>query len=506
MPDQLTATWLQSRYRDYILVLLLFIGGLLLCAALLLPTRFDGLYGQDSYAYYDFAGDMRLALSEGRPLASFFWPLGYPALLAITETTFGAHPQTGQALNLVLGSLLAPLVYILARQMHLASRGALIAGILMAICGQALQSSLVLMSDIPSLFWALLSAIFLSRYILGTDAKTGGRSVFLALAALTLALASVTRWLYLILVFPWGFALLVVWRGRIRWRITVLSLFAAALVLIPQLMYSQMTAEPVLNHAWVEGWSPANAFRQVFDNVDGHFEYAKPNAVFYAEPFYDPYYLAPVFTPFLIIGIAALFRRQRYITGIILLGWIILPYIFLVGIPYQNIRFPLIFFPAVAILVAFGLVYTADWLKTRLAPPRHIFALVGVLSLGLVLTFTTTLPTINTFLSNQTRDKDTADWTQAQIPAGSTLFTFGLTLTLKHETSLNVLDVYYETPRTLASKWTLGKEDYLLLNMWDIKNQWVGREPEIAYNWLRNVRGLVRIDRYQYYTLYKVNG
>jgi hypothetical protein len=119
---------------------------------------------------------------------------------------------------------------------------------------------------------------------------------------------------------------------------------------------------------------------------------------------------------------------------------------------------------------------------------------------------TTAWPTFTTFLTNQTRDKDTALWAAAQLPSGSTLYTFGLTLTLKHETSLNVLDVYYETPQTLLSRWTPGKDDYLLLNMWDIQHQWVGREPEIAYNWLLQTRGLIRIDRYEYYTLYKVRG
>src|SRR4051812_15025314 len=77
---------------------------------------FDGLYGQDSYAYYNYGQTLRQSLSQGRTLPAFFWPLGYPAILAIGFTIFGQSALTAQALNLFLGALLAPMVYLLARQ------------------------------------------------------------------------------------------------------------------------------------------------------------------------------------------------------------------------------------------------------------------------------------------------------------------------------------------------------------------------------------------------------
>jgi hypothetical protein len=114
--------------------------------------------------------------------------------------------------------------------------------------------------------------------------------------------------------------------------------------------------------------------------------------------------------------------------------------------------------------------------------------------------------TIGTFIANQERDLQTAAWTARQVPAGATLYTFGLTLTLRHHTSLNVYEIYYETPQTLAARWTHGRSDYLLLNLWQIQNQWVGREPDTAYRWLRDQRGLEQIARYGNYTLFKVKG
>jgi 4-amino-4-deoxy-L-arabinose transferase-like glycosyltransferase len=507
MSDQDGNSRTTSSFRwDFSILLLLFAGGIVLRFFLLTPTGFDGLYGQDSYAYYDFAGELRASLAEGRAPGAFFWPLGYPALLAAGHTLFGTQPTTGQAITILMGAALAPLVYILARQIGAGPPGALIAGILMGISGQALQSSIVIMADIPALFWATLSAVLLWRYINDFVGTRHVPSVLLPLAALTLALACITRWLYLILALPWAMALLITWKGRIRWRETLLGLIAALLIFLPQLIYSRTDPYPVLNHAWVEGWSPANVLRQVFDNVDGHFEYEKINALYYVQPFYDAYYLAPVFTPFLLLGLWALFRYKRFAVLLMLLGWILLPYGFLAGIPYQNIRFPLIVFPAVAILAGFGIERALCWIARIRRPPLAYVALFVLVILGVAQTLSTSTSLIDSFITKQQGDKEAAAWTAERVPPGATLYTFGLTLTLKHYTSLNVYDLFYETPETLAQKWTAGQEDYLLLNVWAIENQWAGLDPQRDYHWLRDARGLVRLGKDGYYTLYRIKG
>ena len=215
MPDHPT---IHSTHRlDLILLLLLFVGGIILRLALIAPTGFDGLYGQDPYAYYDFAAELRSAIADGHSLPPFFWPLGYPALVGISGAIFGTAPQVGQLLNIILGVALAPLVYLLVRQMGGGRWAALTAGLLMAVCGQAVQSSLVIMADIPALFWGTVSAVLLWRYI--NHFQTGQPDkLSLPLASLTLALAIITRWLYLVLIIPWGLTLLITWHGRIHWR------------------------------------------------------------------------------------------------------------------------------------------------------------------------------------------------------------------------------------------------------------------------------------------------
>jgi len=126
--------------------------------------RFDGLYGQDAFAYYGYALQLRTALAGLHPPPPFFWPVGYPALVARRWRSSGRSPgrparQHGRRRH--------------ARPSHLRagprgparrSVGALGAGALMAVASQLLISSLSVMSDASALAWLTLSAAALLRY------------------------------------------------------------------------------------------------------------------------------------------------------------------------------------------------------------------------------------------------------------------------------------------------------------------------------------------------------
>ena len=148
--------------------------------------------------------------------------------------------------------------------------------------------------------------------------------------------------------------------------------------------------------------------------------------------------------------------------------------------------------------------------KTRLAAHiRVIFigvVLLVAISIGLWESFIITRSNVNSFIINQQSDRGVVAWAAAQLPAGARVYTFGITLTLRHYSTFEVYDLYYETPQLLANEWTRGEEDYLLINGWNVVNQWEGRAPHIAYRWLRMERGLVEIGRNGYYTLYRVVG
>ena len=481
---------------DVSLALALFSIALALRVSFVAAAPFDGLYGQDAYAYHDFALALRTAVSTGSAPGPFFWPLGYPALLAAGYALFGASAQTAQAISLLLGALLAPLVYVLARQVGPGRAGAVAGALVMAVCGQAIQSSLVVMSDIPALALATASAVVVRGYL-----QRGG-AARLAAAVLLLALAGITRWIYLALALPWALAVLAERRRWPAWREIAAGALAAAVVLVPQMAYSATNPFPALNHPWVTGWTPANAAARVFDNPDGHFVYDQVNALFYAHPYYDAYFLSPLLTPLLILGAWAL--RKRRAAWLMLLGWTLIPYVFLAGIPYQNIRFPLIVMPAVAVLAGAGADALLGLARGRRFGRVVPAALAVWIAAGLIQAVFTGRPMVTQFIANQQADKNAAAWVTDQIPHGATLYTYGLALTLKHYTDFDVHELYFETPDSLARERLAIHADYLFANIWVIEHQWAGRSPEIAYDWLRDQRGLTPLGHFGNYQLFRI--
>src|SRR5258708_6977085 len=98
----------------------LFLLSLLARAGALLGQGFDGLYGQDPFAYYGYAiGPLRTALLGFRPWPPFFWPPGYPLLITLGSLPLGATPLIGQGISLLAGSLVTALTYALAREICL---------------------------------------------------------------------------------------------------------------------------------------------------------------------------------------------------------------------------------------------------------------------------------------------------------------------------------------------------------------------------------------------------
>src|SRR5260370_12163710 len=99
--------------------------GLLLALLLAVPAAglaisrgFDGLYGQDAYAYFDYAtGSVRQSIQHFLPLEPFFWPPGYPLLVALTSLVLGPSPLAGQLVSLVMGALVAVFTALLVREL-----------------------------------------------------------------------------------------------------------------------------------------------------------------------------------------------------------------------------------------------------------------------------------------------------------------------------------------------------------------------------------------------------
>lgn len=315
---------------------------------LLVWRPFDGLYGQDAFAYYDYALKLRASLMQGQSVPVFFWPIGFPLHVVLAMATVGVSPFAAQAVSLAAGALVAPIVYGMTREVA-SARAAWLAGAAMAVSGQLLISSLSIMSDATALLWATLSAFSVVHY-----ARTLKWRWF-TLAVLTLSLATITRWALAILAVPWTTAVLLTWwqnRLKIHWRSAAFSIVIAVLIGFT-VVGGQLLSGSHTGDLRVVGWDLANVLRRDVVNGDGVFHYTWPMAVYYAEPVFHPAYLSPLLLPVMVIGAWSLRRASGAIKSV-LLGWLLIFYLMLIGIAWQNPRFMLPMLPPLAVWIGVG--------------------------------------------------------------------------------------------------------------------------------------------------------
>ena len=92
-----------------------------------------------------------------------------------------------------------------------------------------------------------------------------------------------------------------------------------------------------------------------------------------------------------------------------------------------------------------------------------------------------------------------------QAPPSARLIAFGLTLTLRHYSELETLELFdldEEDLQRLAG----DQPAFLLVDVANIEEQWQTMPLAERYNWLRDVAGLQRLGQKQGYTLFRVLG
>jgi 4-amino-4-deoxy-L-arabinose transferase-like glycosyltransferase len=462
---------LRSRPRPEVWVpLALFAFALGLRVLVIALARFDGLYGQDAFEYLEYARRIFTAPVGFPPPGTFYWPLGYPMLSALFFHVTGPSPLGAQLASTLTGAAVAPLVYALARPLTESRRPAVAAGLAMAVSGQLIQSSISIMSDAPALFWATLSALALLRH------GRGGRLAWLLASATTLGLAIVTRWFYVALIPSFAFAILPCEHRRPMLRVLLWGSLVF-LIALPQVLFSQRSPVPFLNHGLLTHWSPAHAWRTSFDTGNGHFSYRLPPAIFYAYPLLHPFYLSPLLAPFVCLGAWRL-RRSREL--ILILGWALFPYLCLCGLNYESWRFGLAYLPPVAVLAGSGL----SWPWFALRRKRRILAACAF-AMALALSIPFTYRGLASFLAIRAGEDTAVRFLQSRVPAGATVITFSLTAALRHSGRFEVVELFDETPETLRPLIDSGQPAFLLVDSENIERQWAGTPLACTVQWLR---------------------
>ncbi|MBI3764608.1 MAG: glycosyltransferase family 39 protein [Chloroflexi bacterium] len=477
----------------------LFLFALLVRVAVARATSFDGLYGQDPFAYFDYSIQLRDALNAVRPPPPFFWPLGYPLPVALTMMIVGARPMAGQLVSIIAGAFVASFVYELVRDVAAESRtGALVASLLTVFAAQLMISSLSVMSDVAGLAWITFSAWMMARYL-----RTQ-RLRWLSAAAFALGWAVLTRWVYALMIVPWAISALIAWRNAAlqpRKIIVAASLAVAIGGIVVGSQFALDLGRPASSHVGdllVVGWNPVNALHSTIANSDGLFRYERPIGVFYALPAFHPAFVFPLLTPFLLLGLWALRRAPRPQAALLVL-WLLVVYIFLAGIAWENPRFSLALFPPLAALVGIGVEFA--W--TARPSPRWRSAIAGWCAIALMGSALWSARDVRTFVARKQADLAVAKWAEAQVPPGATVLTFGLTETLRHYTSLSVVELYNEKPDFLDPIICGERRGYALVDEVNVESQWAGKSPAINLRWLRDTAGLIEMGRMDPYALFR---
>jgi 4-amino-4-deoxy-L-arabinose transferase-like glycosyltransferase len=488
----------------------LFVLALLARAGSLFGQGFDGLYGQDPFAYFTYAvGPLRTALLHLQPLPPFFWPPGYPLLITFGSLLFGVTPLVGEWLSLIAGSLLPVLTFLLANEVCIDLQGALscvplLAGLVTVFHPQLWQSSIVVMSDTVSLAAATLGGWALARY------ARLDRPRWLALSAVALAYAIATRWAYALMAIPcaaYGVYLLFA-RSRAHRADAVRGAVAATLsggavlaaLLGPGLLTRSGTAGPAFTgDLAVYSWSPLNFLRRQFVTADGLLSYRLPNGLYYGLSPAHPDYFTPLLVALLLPGLWLLLRQRRAMPWVLLLAWPAMVLGFHAGAPWQNFRFTLAALPPLAVLLALGAAQVAAWLN-----PRWRWLLGALIVAGLAWQAWDGLQLSRQFIVRKGGDLALVTAVEAQAPANAQLLAFNITATFDYYSRLETHDLWSLDAGQVARIVADGHPTLLLIDVANVEAQWQGRAPSNNYHWLRDGPGLDPLGQYQNYTLYQV--
>jgi hypothetical protein len=504
---------------------------LLLCAPTVLLAvwvivtwNFNGLYGQDPFAYYDYGvGPLRHSLLAGAPVTAMFWPLGYPSLITLASLVTGPVTAAGQAVNVLAGAAAVCFTYLLGRDVLLQAgadlrtsrRAAGLAAVLFGLTGRLLESNVLIMADSVAVATAVLSAWTLVRWTMSLeeDALTSsGRSGWLALSAAALAWSVVTRWGQAALIVPWLVAIVPVLRTRraALWRALPWAIVPAVAILGAQLWFV-FTVRPEANlgnlpfagdlglvNGSGSSWSLLHFFQHSFVNADGVERYTLPNALFYATGPFLPQYLTLLFLPAVAVGLVGATSRYRR-SLLLLVAWPAVLLLFDAGLAEQNPRFIQAALPPIAILAGLGLVVILERLKSR----SQLVA--GAVVAGCLLFVAATgLRELSDLNRARRADLQVAQWAAARIPPHGVAVSFGITLTLQHATTLHVVDLSVLTATDLRKLSTRRRPAFLLIQMGAVNGQFAGQAPGIDFRILRDHPGLGWLGALHGYTLFRV--
>lgn len=327
--------------------------------------HFNGLYGQDAYAYLEMTFQLHhTSILESSK--SFFWPMIYPLSgFALSPLMFSdlMGLRAVSILSFALSAILLERIIRLLYQIPTANPFTY-TFLFFILSPFVFRFSTLVMSDMLCMFLVLSCTYFVLK---------GLKTVNVALAVVAGVLAISTRYASIFLVaVPLLFLATQLLKKRKIVQLMAMGLFAL-IASIPHFYFKGINPGGLFSHKHLLNWSPINYFSSSFSNAMSLNErFSHSNLLSLILDIVSPAYCF-AFLPMLIALIV--FRKQINFNGKFIWLMPLIYLAFIAGIPFQNKRFILLAFPF--ILLMFYPVYNVIIEKTERV--KLIFGLtVGV--------------------------------------------------------------------------------------------------------------------------------
>ncbi len=302
---------------------------------------FNGLYGQDSHEYFRYSRAIVEFFKTGNSPGDYFWPIYYPVLGAI----LGLVMDNLFSLQLISALSLTGCLFFIHHIINNIYEDKKYLMIYLVIsflfAPYVLRNSFVVMADMLTVFCITASFYFFIGYLEKNELKNiiffSGFSV---IAVLTRYAAAA------VFIIPFFILLYEITRKK-KFIHMIVSVVIAIILITPHILIRKSNSIDFLEHTWLQRWSVLNYFKSDFITPDGTEHFRLINIINSFSIIFYPTYL--------VFGIVvSFFLQKKYFKNkywMISLGVILVYAFFLAGIPYQNQRFFLLFYPFVVVVL-----------------------------------------------------------------------------------------------------------------------------------------------------------
>lgn len=456
--------------KNNIKILALFLSIGLLFLLLLRFIGFDGLYGQDAYAYAKQTEQLFLFVSQGSDLPSFHWPSGYPIMSLPLQFILQDVTWSMQLTSMVFWSLTLFVSYqlLLLITPQLNRQIALLASVF--FLGSApyfFRLGFSAMSDVSCAFFCVSCFYFVMQFTLTRKAH------FFYLASLFFVGAVFTRYVaFIVLLSPMVFGVILLIKNR-QFK-TLIPVITIAIGGVLSLFLIKDFGEfiSLLQRTFTE-WSLANFFSNSYSQNGLYLEYPTINLLYILRIFYHPgFFLISV--PALLLSLKS--STHPPITFIISL---VIYLLFIGGLETQNNRFFVAIMPLIFVVFFF---YLSRWnYKHWQQHTKKYIVIIGVLNIAL------TIYSSKVIYSAQQQDRILASKVAEHNP--SAVFTFEVDLALAQRgVNCPIHNFWYLDTLEI----TFG--DLVLINPSKWKEKWSEHQLMDHVNWLMSSGKMTKLE------------